>query len=158
MFLAEANKGCLYAQCWAYILLRNDTFHFDIGKLMTTILLGKASLFFIDHIWTFGTSLSYKANGVEFVIKNISRYQDSKTNMNNIYRGINNLGSIRKKNLPAAWREEKRSQGHAMKMSLKKLLQKDFMEEQIFRKYHNKRIFQNPCWSIFITQHSSYKS
>ena len=65
--------------------------------------------------------------------------------MNNIYRGINNLGSIRKKNLPAAWREEKRSQRYAMKMSLKKLLQKDFREEQIFRKYRAKHIFQNPC-------------
>ena len=53
---------------------------------------------------------------MKFVIKNILRYQDSKTNMLNICRVINSLGDVRKRMSELLGEKKSRSQGYATKM------------------------------------------
>lgn len=78
---------------------------------------------------------------MEVVIEKISKHQDRKTKMRNIRGRINNLGVIKAKISELHGEKKSSSQGYAMKTFLKGLLQKDFMEQQRFRKRCTKLTF-----------------
>lgn len=73
---------------------------------------------------------------MELVIKKILKHQDRKTKIKNIRRGINNLGVVKTKTSELHGEKKTGSQGYAMKNP-----QKDFMQEQRFRKYCTNIIF-----------------
>ena len=82
-----------------------------------------------------------KVKGMELVIKKILKHQDRKTKIKNIRRGINNLGVVKTKTSELHGEKKTGSQGYAMKTFFKELPQKDFMQEQRFRKHCTNRIF-----------------
>lgn len=58
MLLAEANKSCLHAQCELRFCLGMTRSTVICAELMTTVFLGKTSLFFIEHIQILETTIS----------------------------------------------------------------------------------------------------